>query len=222
MPLAFVEENGALSLVAVMSLEPGNNQFVASDGRWLGGYIPAAVRSYPFALLHPDGAEAPILCVDEDSGLVVDAGTPGAEPFFDEEGAPAPPLKVVLDFLGQVEANRIATSRAVMALAAAGVLTPWPLQVGSPAGLRTVTGLQCIDEARFNSLNDESFLGLRAVGGLVAAYAQLLSVGQIGVFETLNKLQAQISEAHALQQAAFDGSFESPASEVLQFDLSGI
>lgn len=220
MPLAFVEENGALHLVAVMSLEPGKNQFVAPDGRWLGAYIPAAVRGYPFALLRADGAEAPILCVDEESGLVVDAGTPSAEPFFDDEAAPAPALKAVLDFLNQVEASRAATSRAVVALAAAGVLTPWPLQVGPPESPRTVTGLQRIDEARLNTLDDEGFLSLRAAGGLVVAYAQLLSVGQIGIFETLGKLQAQISDAHAQQQAAFDGSFEPHASEGLQFDFS--
>ena len=220
LPLAFVEENGALHLVAVMSLEPQKNQFVAPDGRWLGGYIPAAVRGYPFALLQPDGAQAPILCVDEDSGLVVDAGTSGSEPFFDEEGAPAPPLKAVLDFLSQVEANRAATNRAVTALGAAGVLAPWTLQVGTPESPRTVTGLQCVDEARLNALDDESFLALRSAGALTVAYAQMLSIGQIAVFETLAKLRAQVSEVHARQQTAFDGSFNPPASEGLLFDLS--
>ena len=220
MPLAFVEENGARHIVAVMSPEPGKNQFVAPDGRWLGGYIPAAIRGYPFSLLHPDGAQAPILCVDENSGLVVDAGTPGAELFFDEEGTPAPALKAVLDFLGQVETNRDATKRAVMALVAADVLTPWPLQVNTSAGTTTVSGLHRIDEARFNALNDEVFLGLRTVGSLVVAYAQLISIGQIGIFETLAKLRAQISEVHLPQQRAFDGIFEPPASEGLHFDFS--
>jgi len=220
MPIAFVEENGTLHLAAVMSLEPGKNQFVAPDGRWLGGYIPAAVRGYPFALLYPDGAQEPIMCVNEDTDLVVDAGTPGAEPFFDEEGAPAPALKAVLDFLGQVEANRAATNRAVTALTTAGVLTPWLIQVDTPEGPRTVTGLQRIDEERLNALDDKGFLDLRAVGGLAIAYAQLLSMGQLAVFETLAKVQAQISQVHAQQQAAFDGSFETPASEGLQFDFS--
>lgn len=220
MPLALVEENGALHLVAVMSLEPGKNQFVAPDGRWLGNYIPAAVRSYPFALLQPDGAQASILCVDEDSALVVDAGTPGSEPFFDEEGAPAPPLKAVLDFLSQLEANRVVTGRAVVALSSAGVLTPWLLQVGSAESPKTVTGLQRIDEARLNALNDQSFLALRSAGTLAIAYAQMLSIGQISIFETLSKLQANISESHARQQVAFDSSFNPPESDGLQFDFS--
>ena len=220
MPLAFVEENGRVYLVAVMSLEPGKNQFVAPDGRWLGAYIPAAVRGHPFALLQPDSAQAAILCVDEDSGLVVDAGTAGSEPFFDEEGAPAPLLKASLDFLSQVEASRAATSHAVTALGAAGLLTPWLLQVDSSEGQKTVTGLLRIDETRLNALDDASFLALRSAGALAIAYAQILSMGQISVFETLAKLQAQISEVHARQQTAFDSSFNPPEIEGLQFNFN--
>ena len=220
MPVAFVEENGALHLVAVMSLEPGKNQFVAPDGRWIGGYIPAALRGYPFALLLPVGAQEPIMCVDEDSGLIVDAGTPGAELFFDDEGAPAPALKTVLDFLSQVETNRAATSRAVTTLAAASILMPWLIQVNTPEGPKSVTGLQRIDEERLNALDDKGFLDLRAAGGLAVAYSQLLALGQLGVFETLAKLQQQISAVHTQQQTAFDRSFETPASEELQFDFS--
>jgi hypothetical protein len=220
MPLAFVEENGGIYLVAVTSLEPGKNQFVAHDGRWLGAYVPAAVRGHPFALLQPDGAQAAILCVDEDSGLVVDAGTTDSEPFFDVEGGPAPFLKALLDFLGKVEASRVATSHAVTALSAAGLLTPWLLQVDSPEGQKTVTGLLRIDETRLNALDDVSFLALRSAGALAVAYAQILSMGQIGIFETLAKLQAQISEVHARQQAAFDSSFNRPEAEGLQFNFS--
>ena len=221
MPLAFVEENGALHLVAVTSLEPGKNQFVVPNGRWLGAYIPASMRGYPFALLQPNGGtQAPILCVDEDSGLVVEAGTQGAEPFFDEEGALAPALKAVLDFLGKVEANRGATSRAVAALGAAGVFTAWPLQVESPEGPKTVTGLLRIDEVRLNALDDASFLALRSAGALAIAYSQMLSMGQIAVFETLATLQGQISQVNARQQTAFDRSFKLSDNEGLQFDFS--
>jgi len=222
MPLAFVEDRGLLHVVAVASLDPERNLFVGADGRWLGGYIPAALRGYPFALLRPEGAQRPVLCVDEDSGLVVDAGAPGAELFFDGEGRPAPALQSVIDFLGQLEANRAATREGLVAIEEAGVLTPWSLQVDTPTGLRSVTGLQRVDEARLNALDDQTFLRLRSAGSLVIAYAQLLSVEQLQVFETLTQLQAQISKVHEQQQAAFDSSFETGASEGLQFDLSGL
>ena len=119
-----------------------------------------------------------------------------------------------------MDANRAATSRALTVLGTAGVLMPWPLQVGTPENLRTVTGLQRIDEARLNALDDESFRALRSAGALVIAYAQMLSIGQIGIFETLATLHAQASEIHARQQTAFDGSFNPPESDGLQFDFS--
>jgi len=127
---------------------------------------------------------------------------------------------VVLDFLGKVEASRGATSRVVAALGAAGVFTAWPLQVEYPEGPKTVTGLLRIDEARLNALDDASFLALRSAGALAIAYSQMLSMGQITVFETLAKLHGQISQVNARQQTAFDRSFNLPDNEGLQFDFS--
>src|SRR5919112_5480426 len=74
MPVAFVRQDGRYVLMAVLSLTPERNLFVAPDGRWLGEYVPMVLRGYPFRVLRPEGREESILCVDENSGLVVDAG----------------------------------------------------------------------------------------------------------------------------------------------------
>ena len=81
-PLAFVEQAGQFELAAVLSLTPGKNMFVGPDGRWLGGYVPALYRAYPFRVQSREGADEAVLCVDEDSELVVD-GERGGEAFFD-------------------------------------------------------------------------------------------------------------------------------------------
>ena len=57
MPLAFFQEARRFVLVAVLSLTPNRNMLVAPDGRWLGGYVPAFLRSYPFALLPQQGTD---------------------------------------------------------------------------------------------------------------------------------------------------------------------
>lgn len=221
MPVAFIEQDGGFRLVAVLSLQPGQSLYVAPDGRWLGGYIPAALRGYPFALLRPDAAAPAILCMDEASGLVAEAGTPGAEPFFGEDGAPAPALQQVLDFLGQVEANRAATERAVAALAAAGAIMPWPLEVETPGGRQAVAGLHRVDEARLNALDDAGFLALRKAGALAIAYAQLLSMGQLGVFKMFAELRMRLAQVQTSQQQAFADSFRLPGEgDAVQFDLS--
>lgn len=220
MPIALVGQGGSFRLVALLSLQPGQSLYVGPDGRWLGAYVPAALRGHPFALIRQETTAQSILCVDEASGLVVEAGTPGAEPFFAEGEGPSVALRQVLDFLGKVEANRALSERAVDALAAAGVIVPWELGVETPAGRQNVAGLQRIDEARLNALPDETFLGLRNSGALAIAYAQLLSIGQLSVFQNLAQLQARLAQVQARQQSAFEQSFAVPREDDLTFDLS--
>lgn len=55
MPIAFVQQDGRYVPVAVMSLVAGHNMFIGPSGQWLGTYIPAALRSYPFCLSRVEG-----------------------------------------------------------------------------------------------------------------------------------------------------------------------
>ena len=223
MPIAFVGQGaGRLRPMALLSLAAGRNLFVAPDGRWLGGYVPAALRGHPFALLRPEGAEQSVLCVDEATGLVVDASFPGSEPFFDAEGNPANPVRRVLDFLVQLDANRIVTERAVVALAAAEVLVSWPLEAETPEGRKPVAGLFRVDEARLNALDSDAFLVLRVEGALPLAYAQLLSMGQLSVFQTLIQLQAQLAQIHERQRQTIEQSFVPASTETLSFNWDNL
>lgn len=77
MPIAFIEKSGRYQPVAVMSPVQGRNLFIGPGGQWLGGYMPALLRGYPFSLLRAEGGEKTILCIDEDSGLIVDADEDG-------------------------------------------------------------------------------------------------------------------------------------------------
>src|SRR5690606_39363180 len=100
MPIGFVRSDNQYQLVAVQGLAPGKNLFVAPDGRWIGPYVPAAYRGYPFVLANTEDGKR-VLCVREDSGLVSEVQGEG-EPFFDEEGNPSKPVQDVLNFLDQV------------------------------------------------------------------------------------------------------------------------
>ena len=99
MPLAFSEQSGRATLVALLSLVPGHNMFVGPGGRWLGGpYVPAWLRLYPFRMLPQQDTGELVLCVDEESGLVVERNAAGEE-FFDREGNVSPALKPVAEDL---------------------------------------------------------------------------------------------------------------------------
>ena len=196
LPVAFIQQGDQFTPVAVQGLQPGQNLFVAPDGRWIGPYTPAAYRGHPFAIAStPEGHQ--VLCVEADSGLISD--TEG-EAFFDEQGQPSQSVKDVLNFLQQVHANRELTQRLCAALQAEGLIQPWPITLKGEQGEqgeqgdRTVQGLYRIDEAKLNTLSSEALHRIHHAGALPLVYCQLLSMQHL---QTLGKL----AEAHAQAQA---------------------
>ncbi len=190
MPLGFVQTEGGFQLAAITALQPGTNLFIAPDGHWLAAYVPAAIRGYPFRLAKSRDHEDSILCFDESSGLLVEAGQ--GEAFFDKAGAPSQALKDILDFLAQTERNRVATQTAVDALQAAALIQPWPLNVQLGDKAVAVEGLHRVDETALNALDAATLHGLRNKGALALAYAQLLSMNQLSVLEKLSVVQTQM------------------------------
>lgn len=203
MPLAFVRLREQYLLVGVLSLAPGRNLFVAPDGRWLGAYVPSAFRGVPFRLVKSEKQADLILCVDEDAGLVYDGKELG-ERFFDEDGNISRPLKEVMDFLHNVEKNKMATEGAVSALNQAGAIIPWRLKIGG----KNIEGLYRVDEAKLLETEDSIFLQLRKAGALPIAYGQLLSMGNLFILEKLAAVRKKHDENRAPKPMAFnDGDF---------------
>jgi hypothetical protein len=215
MPLAFSEQAGGYTLVAVLSLVPGRNMFVGPDGRWYGNYIPACLGSYPFSLLAQQGTDQLALCVAEGSGLVVEKHIAGEE-FFDAEGNVSPALKPVMELLTQLHRSRQVTDLAVSALAQAGVIKPWQIKIKSEQGEQAISGLHHVDEAALAALPDEVFLKLRPA--LPVAYAQMLSMGQLSIFEQLARLHHQPAPpAVAALPESLDSILERMGDDVVRF-----
>jgi len=191
MPLAFSEQSGHYTLVALLSPVPGHNLCVGPDGRWLGGpYIPAWLRLYPFRMLPQQDTDELVLCLDEESGLVVERDAAGEE-FFDREGKLSPALKAVSEALTVMERSRILTNLAVAALAQAGVIRPWQINLRTDQGEKTISGLQHIDEAALHALPNDVFTKLRTPLALPIAYAQMFSEVRLAIFEHLARLHDQ-------------------------------
>lgn len=198
MPLGFIRQGENFHLSALLSFRADNNLFVGPDGRWIGSYIPAIFRSYPFQLLRPEGSEQMVVCVDEESGLIRD-GDDG-ETFFQEDGNPSEQVTRIADFLQQIEASRLATDIAVKALVQAELIVPWEIKIkGSEGGERPVNGFFRVDETRLNSLDDQTYLGLRKAGAIGLAYGQIISMSRLEVLGRLVKHHEKV--AKALQQA---------------------
>jgi hypothetical protein len=220
MPVAFVKNEDRFVLVAVLSLTPGRNMLVAPDGRWLGAYVPANFRAYPFCLLPKQGTNEMMLCVHANSDLVVEGDSAG-EDFLDKDGNISPALKQLVDLLNELERRRRVTEVALAALAEAGVFCPWSIMHKTGEGEQAIAGLHRIDEAALNALPDEAFLKVRKSAALPIAYAQLLSMYQIGIFEPLARLHAKLTPPAASIAAALpeniDSLFKMPDDDLIRF-----
>ena len=214
-PLAFVEIDGVPTLVALFSLKVGHNLFVAPDGRWLGGYVPAALQHYPFSLgKKADGAFA--LCVNESSGLIRDMAV-GEEgfPFFGHDGTPSRETQEAVDTLSKVRLGLQTVRTAGAMLLEKKLLEPWPITAPDEAGPRKIDGVLRISEPALNAVGAEDLLALRNCGGLAIAYSQLFSMGNLG---TLGSLTGAHGRAAKQRMAIPANSFISEDDGNLKID----
>lgn len=209
LPIGFLKQGDQYILVALLGLGNERNVFVDAQGRWLGGYIPAAYRSYPFRLV--TSGEQQVLCIDEKSDLIVDASEDSSEPFFDESGQPSESIKKILDFLTQVESNRQTSSKAIELMQSKELIVPWDIQLKASAEAEKTTrleGLFRIDEIRFNQLSSKDFQKIRQAGGVAIAYCQMLSMQHLGLLSRLNAISQKASKKPVALPATPSGEID--------------
>ena len=201
-PMAFHQRDGTWDLVALLGVQPGHSLAVSRQGQWLGRYIPALIRAHPFTLATPQGAAGPVLCVDESTGLIGEAGDGKA--FFDSSGKPTAALSAMIELLRQVALSRARTRLACAALAEAGLMSPLTIGLrmpdGKPAEAATLDNLYLIDAEKLSHLSDEAFLALRNHDALALAYAQRLSLQQFDALDQMGR-QRQMGTASVAPSA---------------------
>jgi hypothetical protein len=203
--IGFIAAEGAFAPVAIQGLAPGKNLFVGLDGRWVGGYIPAVYRCYPFVLRNTeDGQE--VMCINEDSGLLSDSQ---GEPFFGEDDQPSKAITDVLSLLNHVGTDSKVTRRICAVLQKHNLIQSWPLKLQFADGEKIVEGLFRIDETAMNTLPAEAFMELRDTGALILAYCQLLSMQHLPLLGQLADIHTKASAPLPMIGADLDLSFMS-------------
>lgn len=215
---------GGFLLCGLMHLLPDANLFVGPDGRWLGRYVPEALRVYPLALQRVANRDDKILCVA--AGSVVPVGAPAAatptqaKPFFQNDGQIAPETAAVLKLLQQFEPQS-PTQRAVDALAAHGMLEAWSLRTTVDGrGELPVQGLWSVNKTALLAASGEVMVQLRDVGALGLAYAQLWSMPLVNKLPALAQYAARLTQqAQVATQTQTRGAatFQMPQGDTLKF-----
>lgn len=208
--LGFIARDEGYTLVALLGAKA--NAYLAPDGRWLGPYVPATLRGYPFALASAEDGSR-VLAIDAE--LLSDAG----EPLFNGDELSNTAQKT-LDFLEQCEKNRAATQQATAKLAEHGLLAKWDLAVPTDAEGGTpvkLDGVYRLDEAKLNQLDGEALADLQG-GPLALAYAQMFSTGQHKALADRLQFQAKQGETGETPEN-FDSVFGDDDEDELSFDF---
>ncbi len=188
-------EQREFELVTIHSVSAGENWFVTPDGRWIAGYIPAVLRAVPFRLMRaPDTQDQLVLCIDENSPLLVDTTkNPKARPLFETDGTLSADMRARLEFLTAV-ANDHSNTRAILAaIAGAGLLAPWSITINKNNKPLQMKNLYRVDAEALNALPDDVFLSLRKSGALPLIYNHLASLAQTENLQRAATLQDQIA-----------------------------
>ena len=173
-PIIFPGNDSGLPC-ALLGLESGNNSYVADDGRWLGTYIPAHVRRYPFisgSTTSQSGENRFVVLFDPNAGHFKD---PNGHQVFTPDGKPTQHMENRFALLQQMQKVIPRTIELVKALDNAGILVERSITMKKADQTRQITGFRVVDENILNALDDATFLALRRSGALPLVYAHLLS-----------------------------------------------
>ncbi len=100
LPIVFFKEQEKIFPHLFMGLKPGQNLCVDEKGSWIGGYIPLAVKRYPFSFRRSH--DKLVLCIDEGCGLFSQRT---GETLFDIHGKQGPELDRAVDLLEKYQAG---------------------------------------------------------------------------------------------------------------------
>lgn len=184
MPLVFIEDPNTKNVhtVAMLGLEQGSNLFFAED-KWQGPHVPLNIQRYPFDI-RPDGDKLGVF-IDENSDQLVAEG----EALFTDAGEPTEYLKNRQQFLAELANSEVQNQRFIKLLQEHNLLEEIQVRINYRSKQsRNVTGILSINEKRLLDLDDDKILALHKSGYLGAAYAMMLSLGQLNrLVELSNK-----------------------------------
>ena len=171
-PVAILAHEEQYHFIALLGVKQKENLFVSAEGRWLGRYIPAVLRAYPFRLTFDDTGSK-ILCIDEDGGVIGEDG----ERFYEEDGStPSAAIKEKMTFVSTLDRGLAEAVRLAKLLAAEDLLTEWNVSQTGNDEQAVQQQLRIIDAVRLQEMASDKLGSLRDEGALPIAYAQIFSM----------------------------------------------
>lgn len=183
-PIVFVRAGEAepgqplkdIAPMAVLGLKRGENLFLEPNGSWTASYIPALLRSFPFALVRTDETNY-VMCFERDwSGFSERDG----QRLFDEKGEATEFLKGVQSFLETLDTEMQRTRLFGQRLIELDLLQEMRFDATLEGGESlTVDGFLAIDDKKLAALPEATVMELHRNGMLALIHAHLVSMGNM-------------------------------------------
>ncbi|MGM0693358.1 MAG: SapC family protein [Pseudomonadota bacterium] len=169
---------------ALVGVRPGENLHVKDSGHWVGRYVPAHLRRYPFLLAEISTSEDQQSEKGRQYALQFDAAArhferPDGQALIDSQGKPTEILQKIQKVLMSLQQERERTLELVKKLDQAGLLVERSITVVQGEDKHELGGFRILDEKALARLDAEPLAKLRDSGALALAYAHLLSLSNL-------------------------------------------
>ena len=154
LPIVFGKTDAGYTPVVILGIEQGQALTVDGDGKWIGNYVPAFVRRYPFVFAEANDKQTYTLCLDEDYGGVDQDGKKGQAMYDGDE--PSEFLNNILEFTKNVELEQRKTLEFGKLLEANDLMTPMQAGITMPDGQkRAVTGFHVVSREKLKEISGD-------------------------------------------------------------------
>lgn len=175
-PIVFPEDGPLLPFV-FMSLKQDENAFIDADGAWLGDYLPAHIRRFPFILGHTDDPDKFTIMFDDDASEISEVS---GNRLYDDEGGMAPALTETVEFLQAFQSEIQATEMLLKPLIEKDVMTQQNISVNRPDGSTwTFDNVRAVDMDRVRALDDATIAEWARSGLMDVIYAHVHSLENV-------------------------------------------
>jgi len=205
--IVFAGAQDALMPAVILGVRGNENLYLSGDGAWLGKYIPAFVRRYPFVFSTADDGKTFMLCVDEAFPGFNREGR--GQPLFGADKKPTPYVDNVLKFLQEYQAQFHRTRAFCRKVKELDLLEPMQAQISTGSGERlSLTGFWAVSRAKLKGLGGEKLAELAKTDELELLYLHLQSMRN---FNALKDRLVPVKGGGAEQAAPAAGGAESAA-----------
>jgi len=194
-------------MYALLGGQKNVNAYVNDRGQWLGRYIPAQIRAYPFTatpIPRQDGDNNG----DERLAILIDTNAPHfsdprGERLFGDQGQLSPALEKIQKILMNMRLDAKRTSTLIKQLDEQGLLVEQKIDIkGTSTSLQ---GFRVVDSNKLLALPPQPLAELNTSGALILAYTQLFSL--LNLEKSTLTERAQKSAAKLLSEDDFNFDF---------------